>query len=31
MIFMDLRHEFRGEMGLNEMVVTAFLPKVDFL
>ena len=31
MIFMNSRHEFRGKMGLNEVVVTAFQPKVDFL
>ena len=31
MIFMNSRHEFRKKIGLNEVVVTAFLPKVDFL
>ena len=31
MIFMNSRHEFRKKWVLNEVVVTAFLPKVDFL
>ena len=31
MIFMNSRHEFRKKWGLNEVVVTASLPKVDFL
>ena len=29
--FMNSRHEFRKKWGLNEVVVTAFLTKVDFL
>ena len=31
MIIMNSLHEFREKWGLNEVVVTTFLPKVDFL